>query len=199
MTVTELLNYLQQMIDAEHGEECLYFVDQDESVYLVTDFATDDEGAILLCVEEDCEEGHTIDSLYEALSGVDEDQDVYLWDAENETFIDIDDDWDVDDEGSPYMTCEYEEDDEDDEDDEDCEDCEDYEDDEDCEGCCDCDDEDDEDCCCGSCDCDDEDCSDCEGSDEDEEDEDEDEDYDEDDESTEDLDGDDYYADAEDD
>lgn len=197
MTVTELLNYLQQMIDAEHGEECLYFVDQDESVYLVTDFATDDEGAILLCVEEDCEEGHTIDSLYEALSGVDEDQDVYLWDAENETFIDIDDDWDVDDEGSPYMTCAYEEDDE--EDDEDYEDCEDCEDDEDCEGCCDCDDEDDEDCCCGSCDCDDEDCSDCEGSDEDEEDEDEDEDYDEDDESTEDLDGDDYYADAEDD
>lgn len=192
MTLTELKEILQQMIEAGHGEECLYFIDQDNGVYLVNGLDSDDEGSLLLSVEEDAEEGLDIETLYEALSEVDDEDehDLYLWDENSELYCELDGDWDVDEDGSPFMSCEYlidDEDDEYDEDDSDCEDC----DDEDCEDCedCDC-----EECDCEDCDCeDDEDCCGCED-DEDVEDE-----EDEDDDSSEELDDDDYYADAEDD
>lgn len=195
MTLTELKEILQQMIEAGHGEECLYFIDQDNGVYLVNGLDSDDEGSLLLSVEEDAEEGLDIETLYEALSEVDDEDehDLYLWDENSELYCELDGDWDVDEDGSPFMSCEYLIDDEDDEDgeydddDSDCEDC----DDEDCEDCeeCDC-----EECDCEDCDCeDDEDCCGCED-DENVEDE-----EDEDDDSSEELDDDDYYADAEDD
>jgi hypothetical protein len=105
MKIRKLRQYLREIHEDNSDSWTLYFVDQDDDYFTITDIYEDDDGDVCLEADDGCD--YSASDIYNSLRKYSGDQYVYIYNPYYDESFEIEGGWYWDDENDLVMDIHY--------------------------------------------------------------------------------------------